>query len=95
MRDKTHTINCIAFKNNGVVISYGQHPVKLQANKGKDYTRSEVRQYDLDIGTKIAFAFLINPQQIRVNKQQEESLLTWCAVFLPTPAYRSFSEGSR
>ena len=62
MRDKTHTIVSIAVYNKAVVIPSGYRLVKLKADKGTEFTCAEVRQYCVDIGTKLESAPPNNPQ---------------------------------
>ena len=62
-------------------ISSGNRPVKLEADKGTEFTSAEMRHYCLDIGTTFAFASSNSCQQISANERAGRTLANMVRCF--------------
>ena len=65
---KTPNIDALELFNKALV-SQRTRLIRLQADKGTEFTSSEFRQYCLDIGVKLEFACPNTPQQIGSNER--------------------------
>ena len=69
MKTKPQALDALGLYNKALVIPNSTRLIRLRADKGKEFTSSEFRQYCHDIGVSLEFASPNTPQQIGSNER--------------------------
>ena len=74
MKTKPQALDALGLYNKALVIPNNTRLIRLRADKGKEFTSSEFRQYCHDIGVSLEFSSPNTPQQIGSNERARRAI---------------------
>ena len=91
IKTKPQALDALELYNKALVIPNNTRLIRLRADKGKEFTSSEFRQYCHDIGVSLEFASPNTPQQIGSNERAGRTIAGIVRAYLLIRFYHTFS----